>query len=411
MIMEFVLFANNETSIIAARINNKNNFNKLDNALNELLNYLNPKHGLDLLPTEEVFVRGNIRYRTISSRILFQNPEQFINRYLTLLKTSFELKKIPNNSQFIFSIEGIIEGKEGIVLESNFLNSISLFFSYNGYRLKQELQKFVKTKKILFIEPSKAIIRGVITESRKIKKPSVFIVVGRDSEFVYVNKYGVMRELNIQNLQTPDLDGFSANYWLTNLGLDDLLYSKVEDLSAGYTKRIADVLIFLKKYFENTRIDLKSIFFYTQFEYLIDKKILEELLPATKVYFPADLFILPVKVKQEWTHFSTLLLKLVQSFNLTPIDEGKYLIPVKGSLLSGKNRAPQEQIKKIELFSKNTLLQRFSTQAEFKNHWRMWRDTVNVENQYRFIYKDGMSVSYKIGELKYESQIDSIINN
>lgn len=409
--MEFALFANNETSIIAARINNKSDFNKLDNALNEMLNYLNPKHRLDLLPTEEVFVRGNIRYRTISSRILFQNPEQFINRYLTLLKTSFELKEIPNNSHFIFSIEGIIDHKEGIVLESDFLNSISLFLSYNGYRLKQELQKFVKTKKILFIEPSKVIVKGVVTEFKKLKKPSVFIVVGRNSDFVYVNKDGEMRKLNIQNLQTPDLAGFSANYWLTNFGLDELLYSKVEDLIAGYTKRIADVLKLLKEYFDNTGIDLKSIFFYTQFEYLIDKKKLEQLLPSIKIYFPADLFILPVKVKKEWTHFSTLLLKLVQSFNLSPIDEGKYLIPVKGCLSSGKNLAPKKQIKKIELLSKNALLQRFSSQAEFKNHWRMWRHTLNVENQYSFIYKDGMSVSYKIGELKYESQIDSIFNN
>jgi len=410
MIMEFVLFANSETSIIATRINNKSDFNKLDIALNEMLSYLNPKHGLDLLPTEEVFVRGNIKYKTISSRILFQNPEQFINRYLTLLRTSFELKEIPDNSQFIFSIEGIIDHKEGIVLESDFLNSISLFFTYNGYRLKQELQKLVKTNKILFIDPAKVIVKGVVTEFKKLKNPSVFIVVGRNSDFVYVNNDGEIRRLNIQNYQTPDLDGFSANYWLTNYGLDELLYSKSNDLTLGYTKRIADVLKFVNNYFDKTGIGLKSVFFYTQFEYMIDKKKLEQLLPSIKIYFPADLFILPVKVKKEWQHFSSLLLKLVQAFNLSPIDEGKYLIPVKGCLSSIKKVAPKKQIKKIELFNENALLQRFNTQIEFRNHWRMWRNTLNVENQYRFIYKDGMSVSYKIGELKYEVQIDLIFN-
>ena len=409
--MEFALFANNETSIIATRINNKADFNRLDNALKDILSYLNPKHGLDLLPTEEVFVRGNVKYCTISSRTLFQNPEQFIKRFLTLLKTTFNLMEIPKNSRFTFSIEGIIDQRDGIILESDFLNSISLFSSYNGYRIKRELQKLVNAKEVRFLDPATAVVTGVVAEFKKLKKPSLFIVAGKNAELVYVNKKGEIRKLNLQNSPTPTLDGFSANYWLTNPGFDELIYSNVDDLASGYTKRLGDVLKFLREHIDCEKINLKSFFVYTPFEYLINKNQLKELLPSVVVYFPPDVFLLPIKVKKEWTHFSTLLLKLVQSFNLSPIDEGKYLIPIKGCLSTGKKPVASKQLKKIELWGKKTLLKKFINQKEFKNHWRMWRSTSNVDNIYRLIYKDGMTVSYKIGELKYESQIDSILKS
>ena len=141
--MDVILFSNSDTAIIAINEKNKKSFSQIDETLGEVLSYISPNLASRVLSAGDVFQIGNIRYRTINAKILFQNRTLFIPRLISLVKSSFSLKKIPSESSFIISIEGIITKKTGVVLESSYLDSFTLFESYSGFNIKNELGQYL----------------------------------------------------------------------------------------------------------------------------------------------------------------------------------------------------------------------------------------------------------------------------
>lgn len=406
--MDVILFSNSDTAIIAINEKKKKSFWQVDESLEEVLSDLSPNLASRVLSANEVFQIGNIRYRAISAKILFQNPRLFIPRLISLVKSSFSLKKIPSKSSFIISIEGIIIKKTGVILESSYLDSFTLFDSYSGFNIKKELYKNVKQNNIHLVDPAQALFNGIISEVSEIKKPSLFISACDKVEFSLLEKNGDQIRINLGSITIPELNDYTINFLLTKPGLDYVLSRSSANISDDYTKIYRVILSNLYEHMIKSGIKVKSVFIYTPNEFLIDKEKLRKD-NSQKIYFPSDGTIYPVKLKKEHRDYEEFFVPILKALNLLPLDEGKNLIPLKGCVRSVRKVGVISEFCKVELWNDKEKLESFKTKSQFLEHFKMWRLTKGSPNSYKFIYKNGIVNTFQVGELKYEAELDSYL--
>ena len=406
--MDVILFSNSDTAIIAINEKNKKSFSQIDETLGEVLSYISPNLASRVLSAGDVFQIGNIRYRTINAKILFQNRTLFIPRLISLVKSSFSLKKIPSESSFIISIEGIITKKTGVVLESSYLDSFTLFESYSGFNIMKELGQYFKQSNIQLIDPATALFNGIISEVSDIKKPSLFISACNKVDFSLLEKNGGQSRMNLGSITIPELNNYPINFLLTKPGLDYILSGSSAKISNDYTKMYRIILSTVNDYMFESGIKIKSVFIYTPNEFLIDKEKLR-INCSQNIYFPSDGTIYPVKLKKEFRDYGEFLVPILNALNLLPLDEGKNLIPLKGCVRSVRKVNVISEFLKVELWNDKENIESFKNKSQFLEHFKMWRLTKGSPNYYKFIYKNGLVNKFWVGELKYEAELDSYI--
>ena len=71
-------------------------------------------------------------FHSVESKIIYQDPEKFVGRFLSLLHVLFNINSL-DNCTLIFVISGIINQENKVIIQSDVLNNISVSKYFNGF--------------------------------------------------------------------------------------------------------------------------------------------------------------------------------------------------------------------------------------------------------------------------------------
>jgi hypothetical protein len=229
---------------------------------------------------------GIKKFRTIESKLLFNDPNKFKNRFSELLDNLFgiNIEKKPK-CKLIFAVSGIIDEENKEVIESECLNNISYSKHFNGLSFTKIFDGIIDSDRISLINTSNCVAFGqLLKNKRKINFPTLSVYIHDSVEVSIIQDNGI---INYDNVIRPikKLQNKTANHLLCQQGIDDILFENKSNITKKYSSNFISVLKDIITNGKKDRFVFKTIFIHSNNNVLVDKKLVEDHFPDIIIYF------------------------------------------------------------------------------------------------------------------------------
>lgn len=344
--------------------------------------------------------------RSFNPKMIFQDPNLVRERFLQIIKNSFEIEDIGNLDRLIFSIPGTISERQGLIIESDELNQISVFKSFSGFSFKECFCSDISVEKIFLVSSSTAITYGVQRELSKLSKPILVLTDENTTGIGLVWTDNSIYSLNWSQKLLPGYNNASISKVIGKKGIEDIIYAGSTDVMSDYLERfISTIPVF---------VDQLNIF--------AEKLGLFEVKASLGQKFKSALgsFSSFIGLKSDlisfvvFTNFSSLIEDRLQSqfqglakVKFIDNEELKGKIPIVGCFEAVQNLGSKDKIvERVDYYANGEKAYSFNNFSEFSNHWESVKSFANDKNYYEIFYSDGNFQTKPVLELKYDKSVE-----
>lgn len=366
--------------------------------------------------------------KTIDSKILYQDPDKFADRFLHLLSHLFGISNFDEHTKIIFAISGIIDGNKKEIIESKVLNSISFSKYFNGFNFENAFKSLINSENIFLIDTAKSVAFGALTKKKKSKQfPMLSLFIDENLEISIIKKNGIIYS-NYALRPIKDLEGKTADYHLCDLGIYNILNEQTENVFIEYTNRLILILKEFLIYGKEDGFDFKEIFIHSNKSEFIIRKLLHEAFPSFEITITDGLNEdqdLPIKgLFKSFNILSAKTTVFTAGFLATNLKskfenhkkkneiESYLKNPVIGPIVSSimKHIALSQRITHIKYFSSDGIERdKLDNYSMFIKHWERTKPIGSGKNYYFVYFNDKTKMKIYLDNLKSVTDMERYI--
>lgn len=305
----------------------------------------------------------------VDSKVLFFDPELFRDRFLLILKNSFGIQVLNKTDTMIFAVTGSVDAVTGDIIMSYNLNDISYGKRYEGFSFRKSFEDLVDINNIYVINDAQVAGLGVLRYLTP-ELPCLVLTndIGLGVSLIKESGRTEAREWGSELLE----DGRNFHQLLNTQSVNKMLIENRKDILGDYTECWTTALDRMIKIASDNSVEFRSVVIISERSELIIKKTIKDLFKNLRIVFPE------------------------KSVYINIFLAGCFAVPeVKNGL----------RVQKIEYYSGEEKIYEFENYEDFRDHWKIFRDKTNGENEYRFYYDDMSVKKVKIRHLEREEEL------
>ncbi len=380
--------------------------------------------------------------RIVDSRILFENPNEFVSRFSSLLFNLFGIEALTKSDKLVFALSGNVNSEEREIIESYVINKISTSKLFDGFDFARAFGKMVGKENIFLLNDSHTVATGVASRSEEeIKLPALLLYINEDIGISIIKDSGI---INYDSSLVPieRLGNKTARELLCDIGIDDSLFENSQDVFKEYTYNLSEVIKHTIARGGEDGFAFKKVFIHSnKCEFIIENSLrsnldgidisifngneAERYIPVEGV-FDSLSYLLGKSGSQSSASEKNLAMISTTTFAGSVLGAGtagkiglaglaaRMAIPIVGHLIAGiaglaiakplvkkmvKDLENNKIAKVVYCSSSGEQIKAFEKFEEFTEHWKATKPIAYGKNYYDMLYSDATKVKVELDSL------------